>query len=70
MASLKRDFGKKGKLSKIITDLKNRTQDLEELKEEISWGCEEAKCSPSKSKELIEEIIVPHLDILKESKKK
>ena len=70
MASLKRDSGKKGKLSEVITDLRERALDLEELKEEINWGGEEAKYSPSKSKELIEEIIVPHLDILKESKKK
>ena len=61
---------KKGKMLRIVKDLKERMVELETLKKDIELKEVRFKGSPKKSKEILEEIKVPSLQILKESNTK
>ncbi len=60
---------KKGKMLEIVNDLKARMRELDKMKKDIEFKKISLNSSPKKSKELLEEITVPSLAMLKESSK-
>ncbi len=60
---------KKGKMLNIIKDLKSRMRELDKMQKELESGKKPAP-STQKSHKLIEEIIVPPLELLKDTDKK
>ena len=59
----------KDKMLDIINDLKARINELEEMKKDIDSKKISLSASPKKSREILEEIKVPPLEILKEDSK-
>ena len=58
----------KKKMMKLVNDLKKSMYEFEDLKRDIDLKKVELKGSPKKCRELLEEIKVPPLKILKEGK--
>lgn len=59
----------KSKMLAIVNDLKGRMRELDKMKKDIEFKKMSLSSSPKKSKELLEEIKVPSLAMLKESNK-
>jgi hypothetical protein len=67
MPAQKPTLKEKGRMLKIVADLKSRMRELEELKQDIEFKKIRLGVSPKKSRQLLEEIKVPPLEILRET---
>ena len=56
----------KAKMLEIVEDLKKRIEELDDLKKDIDAKKIKLSASPRKSREILEEIKVPPLEILKD----
>ena len=60
---------KKEKMEDILAELKQKMRELDELKKQLS-PLESKKISAQKTRQMLEEIVVPPLELIKEQKRK